>query len=45
MKKSDEYMIELCDNIYYLKDRFGDSYNDLITDNAYQLTVSMVIID
>jgi len=49
MKKSDnyliKYMIELCEDINYLKDRFGNSYEDLITDKAYQLAVSMVIID
>ena len=49
MKKSDKftiiYMIELCDDVYYLKERFGDSYDDLIVDKAYQLAVSMVIVN
>lgn len=39
MKKSDyfmiEHMIELCDDIFYLKNRFGESYEDLISDKAY----------
>lgn len=39
MKKSDKftiiYMIELCDDVYYLKERFGNSYDDLIVDKAY----------
>ena len=38
MKKSDNYMIkhmiELCDDIFYLKNRFGQSYEDLIEDKA-----------
>lgn len=49
MKKSDrfmiKYMIELCDDIQYLKNRFGDSYEELLEDKAYQLAVSMVFVD
>lgn len=30
---------------FYLKNRFGQSYEDLIEDKAYQLAVSMVILD
>lgn len=40
-----EHMIELCDDIFYLKNRFGESYEDLIGDKAYQLAVSMVFVD
>jgi len=39
------YMLNLCNKIYYLKDRFGNSYDDFLTDDAYQLAVCMVIID
>ena len=40
-----KYMLGLCNKIYSLKNRFGDSYDDFITDDAYQLAVCMVIID
>lgn len=37
MKKSDEfiikYMVDLCEDIYYLKDEFGDSYDDLLSES------------
>ena len=27
------------DDVYYLKERFGNTYDDLIVDKAYQLAV------
>ena len=39
------YMIGLCHKIYYLKERFGNKYEDFLNDDAYQLAICMVIID
>jgi uncharacterized protein with HEPN domain len=39
------YMIGLCHKIYSIQDRLGHSYEDFLSNDIYQLSVCMVIID
>lgn len=51
MKKNDKdndiikYMIKLCNKIYSIRERLGNSYEDFVHDDIYQLSTCMVIID